>query len=80
MSTTIRVTDDTKARLDRLAVALDTRLQDVVEVATSRLEEAVFFDALDRGYDRLHADPSSLAEIEAERLGEEGALRDGGTA
>lgn len=77
MSTTIRISDETKARIDKLAADTGRRLTDVVEQAVDTLERRVFFDAVNRRYAELRADPESWAEIEAERALEENALRDG---
>ncbi len=49
----------------------------LVDEAADALERRVFFDQLSARYEALHADGDAWSEIEAERVVESGALRDG---
>lgn len=48
----------------------------LVDEAADALEQRLFFEQLNAGYERLRNDPAAWAEIEAERATEAGALRD----
>ena len=76
MSTTIRVPNRTRDRLAALAAATGRPMTAVVDDALDALERRVFFDALNARYAELRADEAAWAAIEAERVTEEGALRD----
>ena len=76
MSTTIRVSEDTRDRLAALARACGRPMTEVVDEAVDALERRAFFDALNARYRELRADPDQWAEIEAERSVEEHTLRD----
>jgi predicted transcriptional regulator len=76
MSTTIRVSDQTRDRIAKLAEETGRPMSRLVDEAVDALERRVFFDQLNRGYEVLRADPEAWAEIEAERALESGALRD----
>lgn len=77
MSTTLRVSDETRDRVASLAEATGEQRQVIVEKAVRLYEETLFWEGFERGYQRLAADPSSWADVQAERTGEAGALRDG---
>ncbi len=49
----------------------------VLDEAVQAYERTVFWSELTRGYERVAADVEAGAEMEAERRGEAGALRDG---
>ena len=51
----------------------------LLDEAVDALERKVFFDQLSSGYEALRDDPSAWAELEDERRGERGALRDRST-
>jgi predicted transcriptional regulator len=76
MSTTIRVTERTRDRFARLAVATGRPMTQLVDEAADALERRVFFDQLSTGYRALRADARVWSEIEAERTAESGALGD----
>lgn len=76
MSTTIRVSTSTKARIAILAEASGTSMTAVVDAAVDALERRRFFAALDERYEELRADERSWREIEAERKLESPTLRD----
>lgn len=77
MSTTIRVSEDTRRLAADLAQQTGRQMQQVVAEALEAYERALFWEALDAGYDRLAADPTASAEMAAELAGEAPALRDG---
>jgi predicted transcriptional regulator len=76
MSTTIRVSEQTRDRFAKLAKATGRSMTDLVDEAADALERRVFFDELSTRYDALRADPVIWDEIEAERAVESGAVRD----
>lgn len=77
MSTTIRVSEDTRALAADLARRTGTPMQTVVATALAAYEQDLFWAALDEGYARLAADPQAWAAVTAERASEADALRDG---
>ena len=76
MSTTIRVSAQTRDRFAKLADATGRPMTQLLDEAVDALERKVFFDQLSSGYEALRDDPSAWAEVEAERRAERGALRD----
>ena len=79
MSTTIRVSEQTRDRFARLADATGRPMTQLLDEAADALERRVFFDQFSARYEVLHADPSTWGEIEAERVVEGGAMRDRST-
>ena len=77
MSTTIRVSEDSRALAADLARRTGVPMQTVVATALAAYEQALFWQALDEGYARLEADPDTWAGVTAERASEGPALRDG---
>jgi len=77
MSTTIRVSEDTRNRFSKLASETGRPMTQLLDEAADALERRLFFDRMDAGYTRLRDDPAAWAEIEAERSLEDGALGDG---
>ena len=77
MSTTIRVSEETRRLAADLAARTGEQMQQVVAVALAAYERTLFWDSLDAAYDRLAEDPEAWAEQEAERAAEAVALRDG---
>jgi predicted transcriptional regulator len=77
VSTTIRVSGQTRDRFAKLAQATGRPMSQLVDEAADALERRVFFDRLAAGYEALRADRRAWAEIEAERALESGPLRDG---
>jgi hypothetical protein len=77
MSTTIRVSEQTRDRFASLARTTGRSMTELVDEAADALERRVFFDRLAARYDVLRGDPAAWSEIEAERTGESGALHDG---
>jgi hypothetical protein len=51
-------------------------MSQLVDEAADALERRVFFDQLSSGYDALRTSAAAWSEVEAERTGESGALRD----
>lgn len=76
MTTTIRVSEETRDRLAALAASTGRPMTRVLDEAVDALERRVFFDLLNRRYQALGQDTEARAEIEAERQMEEGALGD----
>lgn len=76
MSTTIRVSEETRDRLASLADATGRPMTRVLDEAVDALERKIFFDRLNRRYQELRDDPPAWSEIEQERRVEEDALGD----
>ena len=76
MSTTIRVSENTRDRLAALADSTGRPMTKVVDDALDALERRVFFDHLARRYHDLRRDPAAWSEIEAERRLEDGTAGD----
>ena len=76
MSTTIRVSEETRDRLASLANATGRPMTRVLDDAVEALERTVFFDRFNRRYRELREDSAAWSEIERERGVEEGTLGD----
>ena len=76
MSTTIRVSEQTRDRFAKLAATTGRPMTELVADAADALERRVFFTQLAAGYETLRADPVAWNELEGERAGEAAALRD----
>lgn len=76
MSTTIRVSEETRDRLASLANATGRPMTRVLDDAVEALERKIFFDTFNRRYQELRDDGAAWSEIEQERRVEEGALGD----
>jgi predicted transcriptional regulator len=76
MSTTMRVSEQTRRRFARLAAATGRPMTELLDEAVDALERRVFFDELSARYEELSADPNAWAEVEAERAAESHALGD----
>ncbi len=76
MSTTIRVSDETRDRFARLATRTGRPMTQLLGEAAEALERRLFFDELQAGFEALRDDPVAWAEIESERRAESVALRD----
>ena len=76
MTTTIRVSEETRERLAALAASTGRPMTRMLDEAVDALERRVFFDRLNRRYAALRQDAEARAEIDAERRVEEGALGD----
>lgn len=77
MTTTIRVSRETRDRIALLAATTNKRMNVVLDEAVQAYERTVFWEELRDGYERLAADADGAAEVETERRREAGALRDG---
>jgi predicted transcriptional regulator len=75
VSTTIRVSEQTRDRFARLADATGRPMTQLLDDAADALERRVFFDQFSGRYEALRADPRAWAEIAAERTVESGAVR-----
>ncbi|MDQ3505876.1 MAG: hypothetical protein M3446_09290 [Actinomycetota bacterium] len=77
MSTTIRVSEATRQRAADLAASSGRQMQAIVEEALAAYERALFWESFESGYRRLAGDTDAWDQVQAERRGEEPALRDG---
>jgi len=76
MSTTIRVSTDTRDRIAMLAGASGEPMNAVVDQALDALERRRFFDDLNTRYGELRQDEQAWSDIERERAGEATSLHD----
>ena len=76
MSTTIRVSSETKARIDALVASSGMQIQAVVDRAIADFERTCFFDALDRRLMELKSDPVQWEELQNEHRELDGSLAD----
>lgn len=67
MSSLIRVSEETKAKIAAIAKETGSAMTDVVDRAIDALERRLFMEAFNQRYAELRADPETWAEIEAER-------------
>lgn len=77
MSTTIRVSEATRQRAADLAASSGRQMQVIVEEALVAYERAQFWESFASGYRRIADDTDAFDTVQAERRGEEPALRDG---
>lgn len=76
MSTTIRVSEDTRERFAKLSSETGRPMSQLLDEAADALERRLFFNELTRGFAELRGDAGAWAAIEAERAVESGALGD----
>jgi predicted transcriptional regulator len=76
MSTTIRVSSQTRDRFAKLADVTGRPMTQLLDEAADALERRVFFNQFTARYEALRADPGAWGEIEAERAVESSALPD----
>ena len=76
MSTTIRVSDATKARIDSLAAQSGLQIQTLVERAVAQYERAAFFDQMNKRFAEIRGDDAGWADLVSERDQLDGALAD----
>lgn len=76
MSTTIRMSARTKARIDALAATSGRQIQAIVDDAITEFERSSFFDAVDRQLLALRREPAEWDALEAERRELDGSLGD----
>ena len=76
MSTTIRVSEDTRERFAKLSDATGRPMARLLDEAVDALERRLFFDQLSSRFAELREDSDAWAEIEAERRNESKVLRD----
>lgn len=77
MSTTVRVSEETRDRVVALAKATGRQVEQVVDDAVVGYERELFFTQLADGYATLAGDTQSWAQVQADRVGEASALADG---
>ncbi|MDA8040311.1 MAG: hypothetical protein M0Z69_14420 [Actinomycetota bacterium] len=76
MSTTIRVSEETRSRFAELAKAMGRPMTQLLDEAAEALERRVFFDRFAARYSELRHDADAWGEIEAERAEESSSLSD----
>ena len=76
MSTTIRVSEQTRDRFAKLADATGRPMTQLLDEAADALERRMFFDQFSARYEALRTDPQAWTEIVAERAAETGAVGD----
>lgn len=76
MSTTIRIADETKARIDRLAAESGLQIQLLVDRAVSEYERTTFFHQLNARFGELRGDEQTWRALSEERDELAGALAD----
>ncbi len=76
MSTTIRVSEQTRDRFAKLADATGRPMTQLLDEAADALERRMFFEQFSARYNALRTDPEAWSEIEAERVVESGAAGD----
>lgn len=77
MSTTIRVSENTRDRFARLADSTGRPMTQLLDEAADALERLLFFDQMTDRFGALRTDEAAWAEIETERALEDGAASDG---
>ena len=77
MSTTIRVSENTRDRFARLADSTGRPMTQLLDEAADALERRLFFDQMTDRFGALRTDEAAWAEIETERALEDGAASDG---
>jgi predicted transcriptional regulator len=76
VSTTIRVSEQTRNRFAKLAKAMGRPMTELLDEAADALERRVFFDRFSARYSELRRDSKAWSEIKAERVGESSSLSD----
>jgi predicted transcriptional regulator len=76
MSTTIRVSEDTRDRFAKLASETGRPMTQLLDEAAEALERRLFFDQMDARYAELRSDSDAWADIESERAVESGDVGD----
>ena len=76
MSTTLRVSTETRDRFAQLAATTGRPMTQLLAEAADALERRLFFEEFNAGYERLRGDPEEWAEVEAEREAEAATLMD----
>lgn len=76
MSTTVRVSDGTRARVAELAASTGRQMQAIVDEAVDAYARTLFWESFEAGYTEVADDPERWAEVVAERAAEEQAVGD----
>jgi predicted transcriptional regulator len=76
-SSTVRVSEATRATLRELASQTGLSMQEVLDRAVDEYRRRSFFEALNRAFTALRNDPQAWAEELEERKAWEGTLADG---
>lgn len=76
MSTTIRVSENTRDRFAKMADSTGRPMTQLLDEAADALERRLFFDRMSERFDVLRDDEVAWAEIETERAVEHGVASD----
>jgi hypothetical protein len=76
VSTTVRISDQTHARLAAIAEETGQRMQTILDEAITAYDDSRFWDEFTSGYEQLASDPDTWVEIEQERGSEVASLTD----
>jgi len=77
MSALVRIPDETKAKLDRMALETQQTRAALIVDALCALEERWFWKAFHETYENIAQDPRKFDALRVEREHEVGALKDG---
>lgn len=77
MSTTIRVSQQTRAKLHALSRDVGAPMAEVVDQAVELYRRQRFLDAVNAGYAALRADPEAWAAYQEELVAWDATLADG---
>ena len=77
MTALVRISDEAKAKLDRLAQQTKQTRAALIVDALSALEERWFWEAFHQTYENIGQDPRSVDALRLERENEVQALKDG---
>jgi predicted transcriptional regulator len=76
MTTTVRISEDTRDKLRALSERSGESMQDVLDQAVEQYRRSRFFAEVDLAYAALRADPAVWADELAERETLDGAVAD----
>lgn len=75
-TTTVRVSNETHARIAALSEMTGRRMQTIVDEAIAAYATNEFWQAFTDGYEQLAGDPEASAQVQAERENEASVLTD----
>lgn len=76
-TTTVRIEQETRNQLAKLAKAQNRSMTQVVAEAVAKYADAIFWEKAREGYERMNADPDDRAEQATEMALWDTALGDG---
>lgn len=77
MSTTVRIEQETRNRLAKLAKSQKRSMTQIVAEAVAKYEDELYWQKAREGYERMNADPEDRARYDAETALWDTALGDG---